>query len=449
MAGSLALVTILPMLQPPRTIWILLTCLAWLAGCSHPDAKTTVITQPPAPENVTVELATDLGVLEAHTAPLLRPNSANLSDALLAPLRSIITDPIPTLVTLGDTVKFDGRFPGDKKEWTKWDSGVEKLVRQNLTAANKPVEYEIWNEPDRSSSFKGNQAEFFAVWVHTVHLMRSIDPQVHLVGPSRSSFDAGWIQEFLKIGKEYDAPVETVCWHENSVKPDVPGHVNSAGEMFWQDGTDRRHIRILPSNALDRKYCPSDPVLLLAGLQQAWRESKFRGLDERFAIKLHHLVANNKEPRSLYHAYAAYADLIARGGHAVKLSSAKNTDGLATWDAISRTARVLLGRNFARSATTQPTPPGQPRPDQLGPLTLVLKNVSGATAHVAVTVIANSGEQPFTPAPPRETEIPVVDAQVRLPLIEMTSGQAYAIQVKISGAAPATTRSTTQPATRR
>jgi len=36
-------------------------------GCSHPDGKANVITQPPAPETVTVDLATDLGRLEAHT----------------------------------------------------------------------------------------------------------------------------------------------------------------------------------------------------------------------------------------------------------------------------------------------------------------------------------------------------------------------------------------------
>ena len=443
MIESAAVATIHAML---RLRFLLFTLFTLATGCSHPDAKNVVITQPPAPETITVDLSADLGILEAHTAPLLRPNSVNPSDALLAPLKPLLTDSIPTLITLGETVKFDNRFPGDKQDWTKWDAGVEKLVRQNL-AAKKPVEYEIWNEPDRSSSFKGNQGEFFAVWFHTARLIWSIDPQAQLVGPSRSSWDAGWIQEFLKIGKEYDVPTRIVCWHENSVKPDLPGHVTNACEMFWQDGVDRRHIRILPSNDLDRRYRPSDPVLLLAQLQQAWRDTKSRGIDERFAIKLHHLVAANKEPRSLYHAYVAYADLVANGGRVVKLSSAKNTDGLATWDASSRTARILLGRNASRSATTQPTPPGQPHPDQLGPLTLTLKNVSGATGHVAVTVIANSGDQPFTPAPPRESEIPVIDGQVRLPLIEMTTGQAYAIQLKISGTAPATTQST-QPTTR-
>src|SRR4051812_29798475 len=104
MVEPAAVATIRAMLRLPPTSIILLT-ITLLAGCSHPVGKTTVITQPPAPETVTVDLTADLGVLEAHTAPLLRPNSANLPETLLAPLRPILTDPMPTLLTLGETVK--------------------------------------------------------------------------------------------------------------------------------------------------------------------------------------------------------------------------------------------------------------------------------------------------------------------------------------------------------
>ena len=31
----------------------------------------------------------------------------------------------------------------------------------------------MWNEPDRPASFKGKQADFFSVWVHTARLIRS------------------------------------------------------------------------------------------------------------------------------------------------------------------------------------------------------------------------------------------------------------------------------------
>jgi hypothetical protein len=438
---SVAVATIAPMLRL-RSLFIILPALA--AGCSHPDGKATVITQPPAPETVTIDLATDLGPLEAHTVSLLRPSSANPPDALLAPLRRLSIDRIPTLVTLGESVKFDGRFPGDKKDWTKWDQGVEKLVRQNKAAA-KPVEYEIWNEPDRAANFKGSQADFFSIWVHTARLIRSIDPEAPLVGPSISKHDHPWTQEFLKIGKEFDVPTTIVCWHENSTKPDLPGHINGVGEAFWQDGTDRASIRILPSNAIDRTYNPADPILFLAPLQQAYRETSFRGIDERFGIKLHHLITKDRTPRSLYYAYTAYADLIQRGGHAAKVSSSKTVDGLATWDASKRTARLLIARNFARAATTQPTP-GQAPANQLGPLTLLLKNVRGGTAHVTVSTITDSGDQAFTPSAATERVVPIAEGQIRLPLTEMASGQVYVMELKVTGT-PATTQASTRPST--
>jgi hypothetical protein len=422
-----------------RFLFIILPALA--AGCSHPDGKATVITQPPAPETVTIDLATDLGPLEGHTVSLLRPSSANPPDALLAPLRPLSIDRIPTLVTLGESVKFDGRFPGDKKDWTKWDQGVEKLVRQNKAAA-KPVEYEIWNEPDRAANFKGSQADFFSIWVHTARLIRSIDPEAPLVGPSISKHDHPWTQEFLKIGKEFDVPTTIVCWHENTPKPDLPGHINGVGEAFWQDGTDRASIRILPSNGMDRQYNPADPILFLAPLQQAYRETRFRGIDERLGIKLHHLFARDGAPRSLYYAYSSYAALITRGGRAAKVSSSKTVDGLATWDAPARTARLLLARNHVRAATTQPTP-GQAPANQLGPLTLLLKNLSGATAHITYSTITNSGEQAFTPSAAVESDLPIVHRELRLPLTEMASGQVYVMELKVTGT-PATTQASTQ-----
>jgi hypothetical protein len=413
-----------------------------LTGCAHPDGKNAAIApRPPSPESVTIELGIDLGRLDAHTAPLLRPSSASLPDALLAPLRPLLTDPIPTLVTLGDVVKYDGRFPGEHREWSKWDQGMEKLVRQNQVAG-KLVEYEMWNEPDRASSWKGNQAEFFLLWVHTARLMRSIDPGIALVGPSIAKHDSGWIQEFCKIGKELDCPPTIVCWHENSVRPDLPGHVTGTAEGFWQDGTDRQRLRVLPSAALDRGYAPADPILLLAAMQQAYRDTKMRGIDERFGIKLHHLITKEQQPRSLYHAYTAYADLVQAGGRVVKLSSSKTVDGLATWQAPARTVRVVLGRNVARSAATQPTT--RESPAKPGPLTLVLKNVRGAAARVSLSTIADSGDKASTLGAAQESELPVSHGEIRLPLPDFDSGQVCQIEFRITGNA-ATTQATTKP----
>ena len=36
------------------------------------------------------------------------------------------------MATLSDGVKFDGRFPGEKGNWDKWDRGVSDLVRRAM-----------------------------------------------------------------------------------------------------------------------------------------------------------------------------------------------------------------------------------------------------------------------------------------------------------------------------
>jgi hypothetical protein len=417
-----------------------------LAGCAQSDVKPA--TRPPAPENVINDLATDLGPLEAHTTPLARPSAANPPKPLLDALRPLTDGPIVTLVTLGDTVKFDGKFPGDTGDWGKWDHGVEQTVRKHL-AGGKPVEYEMWNEPDRPASFKGKQADFFSVWVHTARLIRSIDPKARLVGPTISKHDYGWVQEFLKVSKEFGVLPDIVCWHENNSLPDLKGHINSNGEAFWQDGTDRARVRVHPSAALDRHYSPADPVLFLAALQQAWRESKFRGIDERLGIKLHHLTTKDHKPRSLFYAYEAYARLLEFGGHAAKLASSKSTDGLAVWKKTSRTGRLLLGRKLPRKATTQPASAGAP-PQQAGPLSLTLRNVPGHSVAVSYSIIPDtaSGALETEPQLTRRIELAVTDrGEAKWALPELGEGQACVVELTVIGH-PATTRATTAPSAR-
>jgi len=341
-----------------------------------------------------------------------------------------MVDRPPTLVTLSEAVKFDGRFPGDKKDWTKWDQGVEKLVRQNKAAA-KLVEYEIWNEPDRSANFKGSQADFFSIWVHTGRLIRAIDADAALVGPSISKHDHPWTQEFLKIGKEYDVPTTIVCWHEDSRKPDLPGHINGVGEAFWQDGTDRARIRILPSNGMDRQYNPADPILFLAPLQQAYRDSSFAASTS--ALRSNCTTCSPGRMRR--------ARSIMPTPHTP--TSSPTADTPRSFQLQDRRRFGNLGRPHPHrppAPGAQPRPrrhhqptPGQAPANQLGPLTLLLKNVSGTTAHVTYSTISNSGEQAFTPTAAMENNLPIVHGELRLPLTEMATGQVCVMELKISG----------------
>src|SRR4051794_37067296 len=172
----------------PRFVLTLTTAL--LIGCSTGGAP--VKPQPttrPTDETFVVDLAADAGPFTPRARGLLRLKpSVQPTRDLLAPLGPLAQgedggEP-PVLITLGESVKFDGAFPGDKANWTKWDQGVEKLVGQQLTAA-KPTIYELWKEPDKSG-FNKDRTNFLGAWVHTARLIRQIDPKAVLMGPSIS-----------------------------------------------------------------------------------------------------------------------------------------------------------------------------------------------------------------------------------------------------------------------
>jgi hypothetical protein len=412
-----------------------------MVGCSAPAREsattqaTTVPTSRPVVENIVVDLAVDQGELKPHTAAVFRPGTApNPPGELLKALRPLLAERPPLLVTLGDVVSFDGRFPGDKGNWDKWDTGVAELVRKHK-ADGTPVYWEVWNEPDAKETFKGTQAAYFSIWVHTARLIRSIDEQAVLVGPGPSKYT--WVQEFLKVGKEYDVLPDIVWWHEESFRSDVAGHITSASEGFWQDGTARDHIIVSQKQSDAHKYRPGDPVILLAHLQQAHRDNAFRQVKEEFAFKLSHLVTKDRKPRALYWSYATYAGMV--GQKQVKVSGGVTVDGLATVDS-ARAVTVLLGRNRGRSPTTMPSS------QQLGEAFVVVKNLAGQAVRVEGRVIpADAGERAMEqPAPVvLDSVVPVAKREAKFRLPALANGEAIVLTVTPAGGA--TTTATAPP----
>lgn len=409
----------------PRFVLSLATAL--LIGCSAGGApvKPQAATRP-TDETFVVDLATDAGPFTPRARGLLRLKpSIQPTREMLAPLGPIAQgedggEPA-VLITLGESVKYDGAFPGDKSNWAKWDQGVEKLVRQQLAVA-KPTIYELWKEPDKGG-FNKDKTNFFGAWVHTARLIRRLDPKAVLMGPSISKHDGVWTGEFLKVCKEYDVLPDVVCWHEENLKQDVSGHVNQAGEAFWQDGTDRQRVLISAAAAVDDKNAAGDVPIFLAQVEKSVRDQGWRPLTWAWAFKLSHLFTNDAKPRSIYSAYKEYADL-ANAGRNAKTTSAPSVDGLALWSEPTKTARLLLGRN--RSRLDSKTVPGE--------VSVLLKGASAATAHVRARRIPNSGNNPAADALALpERDVPVQNGELRIPLPDFASGDVCVIEVTLRG----------------
>jgi hypothetical protein len=409
---------------------------ATLVGCaSGVQLGRPSATQPatrPTPETITVELDVDRGPFAPRAHGYLRPSpAAQPTRELLAPLGPLAqgtegAEPA-VLVTLGESVKFDGKFPGENGNWTKWDRGLADLLKQHQ-ADPRPRVYELWKEPDKGALAK-DRTNFFGAWVHTARTIRRLAPKAILMGPSISKHDGGYTGEFLKVAKEYDVLPDVVSWHEENLKQDVSGHVNQAGEAFWQDGTGRNQVVISAAVNVDDKHAAGDVPIYLAQVEKALRDNAWRPLTFHWGFKLTHLFTNDAQPRSAYHAWREYADL-ANAGRNARVTAAPTVEGLALFAEPTRTARLLLGRNRSRVDAKQVP----------GDVTLEVKGADAATAHVRARRIENTGAKPSTgPVPAFERDVPVDHGAFRIPLPDFASGDAYAIEITLRGG-PATRR---------
>jgi len=338
----------------------------------------------------------------------------------------------PTLVTLGDTVKFDGAFPGEKSEWTKWDQGVEALIRKN-ESEGKRIVYELWKEPDNGRPFK-DRVDFFSAFVHTTRKIRKFAPETVLLGPSTLKFDHGWISEFLKVCKEYDVLPPIVCWHEDGLKHDLSGHIGSLAESFWQDGTNLNRIIVSPNAQIDGKESPSDPAIFLGQMERSIKSNAYQHINQNFEFKLTHLFTNDQKPRSNFFAYQQYAVM---EGMSMKVNGSGTVDGVAVWNAKTRSGKLLLGRNRTRVDNKQ----------VLGAVTLQLKAAAGSDVRLIAKRLADSGAKASNGfEKPVESDLPIKNGEVSILLPGFATGDAYLIEFTIRGEAPAT-RPASGPAT--
>ncbi|HYE21712.1 MAG TPA: hypothetical protein VEA69_24950 [Tepidisphaeraceae bacterium] len=406
-------------MRPPH----LLPCFAallFLAGC---PPKTPLVGPPPPPpiETVTVDAKDERPDVGSLVVGLARPSGKFDPAGLDGTGIERWFANMPTLVTLGDSVKYDGKFPGEKGNWSKWDDGVRQLFKKHATRPGG-VQWEVWNEPDKSS-FKGSQADFFAVYVRTAKILRSLNAEAVLVGPSTSS--NGWVQEFLKVAKEFDVPPNIVCWHEGANKPDVAGHVNGVEESFWQDGTGHEHVRIMQTTSSARAFVPGDVVILMAGIREARRQNMWRGLREELAIKAHHLLADDKSPRAILRAMSLVAGV---RGKPVKVDRADTIHGVAGRWADGKTLEIVLGRAGAKSLKDPAPPEAQLR----------VKNLPRGEAHIAVTKLPNTGAAPAAdPVLIFQHDVPVHNGEIKCPLAGFERGEVLSIKIEIRPA-PAT-----------
>ena len=96
-----------------------------------------------------------------------------------------------------------------------WSAFIQTFVR-HLVARYGATEvrtwyFEIWNEPNLSYFWSGDQAQYFALYAATAAAVKSIDAAMRVGGPATA--EAEWIPAFLDYCGKTGAPVDFVSTH--------------------------------------------------------------------------------------------------------------------------------------------------------------------------------------------------------------------------------------------
>lgn len=342
-------------------------CLALLYGCAAPPANDRVVVP------IDVDLARDVGPMTHCASGILSGLSPTQpADALLGPLRirhwragggalrpemvaRTTSYGMRVQLVLADTWGYSNPkhgWPGDNGDWATWESHVT-AVAGRVRDHGIHIAWDIWNEPGPGGFFwKPDRERYHEMWRRTVRVIRQVDPHAEIVGPSYASFDMDALRDFLLAAQRADVVPDTLSWHELD-RPDasaIPSHVARIRRFMADHRIDVRRISINEVMPCSHVVHPGVAVSYFANLERAgvdsacrscWSDGACVGCDEGSLDSL--LTCDGREPRAVWWAYKAYAELAGRRV-AVRVPDGESIDAIATHDPADGTTRILLGR---------------------------------------------------------------------------------------------------------
>ena len=133
------------------------------------------------------------------------------------------------------TIRLPDIFPTFPYQWQGedfWFTQVERMVRATLASgADNIYGYEIWNEPQWT--WNPAWGDFNDIWARTYRLIRSLDPDTPIIGPSHDRDFANGMRSFLTAAVASGTVPDIISWHEldPAAGLDVEEHVKLYREI--------------------------------------------------------------------------------------------------------------------------------------------------------------------------------------------------------------------------
>ena len=242
-------------------------------------------------------------------------------------------------------------YPGWPYKWVSsadFKTQITNVINARKASGRDNYDgYEIWNEPD--GTWQSANGDFYAnCWKPAYDLIRSLDPQAKIIGPSYSYYNNNSMKSFLTSCKNGNALPDVVSWHQWG-SDGFAGNVQTYRALETSLGISPRGLSIneYSSGTHTLEGCPGVSVPFIAkferhGVESAMISWWFTGLPGRLGS----LLTSTNQKGGGWHLYKWYGDM---DGYMAKTvppnDKSDGVDAFAAVDKAQRCASIVLGGN--------------------------------------------------------------------------------------------------------
>ena len=245
----------------------------------------------------------------------------------------------------GVVIRLVDYLPGWPYRYDKaaWLPAVEKMVNDTKASGKTNiVAYAIWNEPD--ITWQTANGSFFDLWTETYRLVRGLDPEMPIQGPSYSD-NITSMRAFFEHAKATNTIPDVVEWHELIRSSKIKGDVEQVRRILSDLGIPEMPIDIAEYAAPAEVGLSGPLVGYIAKLERYgitraelpfWNQSGALG---------DLLTGRNGDPNGAYWLYTWYAQMSGQMVTTTPPSNESALDGAASVNDAGDEVRIITGGN--------------------------------------------------------------------------------------------------------
>ncbi|MCL5957896.1 MAG: hypothetical protein M1358_01035 [Chloroflexi bacterium] len=128
--------------------------------------------------------------------------------------------PLMSLSYMPLAISADGSEKSPPADFAAWRNLVYEAVKHfNLDRKLGIVYWEIWNEPNLSSTWHSDLETYLQLYDAAAQAIRAADPAAKVGGPGVAGFEERWIYTLISHVAEKGLPFDFLSWHLYGVQP--------------------------------------------------------------------------------------------------------------------------------------------------------------------------------------------------------------------------------------